>query len=80
MDLQRDYEIVQKFNSFQELGDFVTEMDEFREYKINKMEKKLNDKRGSHTKVFHEKARDYHLEHPDFTYARCMAFVRSGIV
>ena len=80
MELQREYEIVLKFNSFQELGDFITEMDEFREYKINKMEKKLNDKRGSHTKLFHGKAREYHLEHPEFTYARCMAFVRSGIV
>ena len=80
MDLQREYEIVLKFNSFQELCDFITEMDEFREYKINKIEKKLNDKRGSHTKLFHEKAREYHLERPDFTYAQCMAFVRSGIV
>ena len=80
MELQREYEIVLKFNSFQEMGDFMTEMDEFREYKINKMEKKLNDKRGSHTKLFHEKAREYHLERPDFTYAQCMAFVRSGIV
>ena len=80
MDLQREYEIVLKFNSFQELDDFITEMDEFREYKINKIEKKLNDKRGSHTKLFHEKAREYHLERPDFTYAQCMAFVRSGIV
>ena len=80
MDLQREYEIVLKFNSFQELCDFITEMDVFREYKINKIEKKLNDKRGSHTKLFHEKAREYHLERPDFTYAQCMAFVRSGIV
>lgn len=57
MDLQRDHEIVLKFDTFQELGDFITEMDEFREYEINKIEKKLNDKRGSHTKLFHEKAR-----------------------
>lgn len=57
MDLQRDHEIVLKFDTFQELGDFITEVDEFREYEINKIEKKLNDKRGSHTKLFHEKAR-----------------------
>ena len=57
MDLQRDHEIVLKFDTFQELGDFITEMDELREYEINKIEKKLNDKRGSHTKLFHEKAR-----------------------
>ena len=80
MELQREYEIVLKFNSFQELCDFITEMDEFREHKIKEIAKKLNDKRGSHTKLFHEKAREYHLERPDFTYAQCMAFVRSGIV
>ena len=49
MDLLREYEIVLKFDTFQELGDFITEMDEFREYMLNKIEKKLNDKRGSHT-------------------------------
>ena len=62
MESQKEYEIALIFNSFQEMGDFMTELDEFREYKINKMEKKLNDKRGSHTKLFHEKAREYHLE------------------
>ena len=80
MELQREYEIVLKFDTFQELGHFLTEINEFREYKANNIEKKLNDKRGSHTKVFHEKAREYHFEHPDLTYAQCMAFVRSGIV
>lgn len=64
MDLQREYEILLKFDTFQELGDFLTEMDELREYEVNKIEKKLNDKRGSPTKLFHEKAREYHLEHP----------------
>ena len=46
MDLQREYEIVLKFDTLQELDDFSTEMDEFKEFRINKIENKLNDKRG----------------------------------
>ena len=34
--------------------------------------KKENDGRGRSTKQFHEKCKEYHIEHPDLSYKQCL--------
>lgn len=72
-----DYEIILKFPSLLQAGNFLTELAMWKEEKNKKTEKKLNDLRGQHTKKYHQDARIHKLLHPDLTYAQCMDFVRN---
>lgn len=75
-----DYEIVLRFSSLSEAGYFLNELELWKEYKAKKTIKILNDRRGKHTAIYHQKARIHKMENPELSYKECMDFVRSNIV
>ena len=75
-----DYEIVLRFSSLSEAGYFLSDLELWKEYKAKKAVKILNDKRGLHTKKYHQDARFHKMENPEKTYKECMEYVRSRTV
>ena len=72
-----DYEIILKFPSLLQAGNFLTELALWKEDKNKKAVKKLNDLRGQHTKKYHQDARIHWKENPEKTYRECMSYVRN---
>lgn len=77
MNSEIEYEFVLKFSSFSKVGEFLADLEAWQEYKSKKADRKLSDKRGQHTKIYHQQAREYMMENPTLSYRECMQFVRS---
>ena len=67
----REYEVIFKFTDIKKLSQFMDLVSQF----DNKQETKV-EKRGSHTKKLHELAKQFHQEHPQYTYHECMKLCR----
>ena len=67
----QDYEVVFKFNNIVKLTEFMEYASEY-----NKTTEPKVEKRGSHTKKLHELAKQFHQEHPQYTYHECMKLCR----
>lgn len=74
---KNDYSIALNFNEYSSIYAFLIDYENWVAYKATQKEKKENDLRGKHTKLFHEKARELQAEHPELTYKECLKQARS---
>jgi hypothetical protein len=61
-------QLVLNFDSIDDLKAYVEDYEQIELSKIKRLFKKSNDKRGSSTKLLHEKAKQYQQEHPHLSY------------
>lgn len=71
-----DLQIVIKFDNIGDLNFYLADMEAWKAYKVKRSITKLDDKRGRHTKLYHQKARHYHSLNPELTYRECMALIK----
>lgn len=74
----KDYSIALQFNEYSSLYNFLIDYENWVAYKESQKVKKENDKRGHHTAMFHQKAREYQAEHPELPYKECLRIARSN--
>lgn len=60
-----------QFNNLEEMRNFLESNSNKENIKIKK-EKKVGDKRGANIKQLHQKAKEYHLLHPNESYKNCL--------
>ena len=72
-------QLVLSFDSIEELRTYVEDYEQIELSKIKKLFKKSNDKRGSSTKLLHEKAKQYQSEHPDISYKESLKKIGESI-
>ena len=71
-----DYEITLKFPSFSLVAEFLSDLENWTEYKKQKALKKEVDRRGKHTKEYHQKIREFQCANPLMSYRDCMTAIR----
>jgi hypothetical protein len=76
MDTKLEFTVILTFDEYSKVGEFISDMQNWKEHKLKKAEKKMDDKRGKHTKGLHIKARHYHELNPDIPYRECMKLIR----
>ena len=67
----REYEVIFKFTDIKKLSQFMEWAGQF----DNKQEVKV-EKRGSKTSELHRLTKQFHQEHPQYTYHDCMKLCR----
>jgi hypothetical protein len=68
---QINYKIVLEFDSYSQVGFFLSDLENWQEWKAKRAEQKASDQRGKHTKLAHQKARAYQIAHPNLPYIEC---------
>jgi hypothetical protein len=68
---QINYKIVLEFDSFSKVGFFLQDLENWQAWKEKRAEQKASDQRGKHTKLAHQKARAYQIDHPNLPYIEC---------
>lgn len=76
MDTKLEFTVILTFDEYAKVGEFMVDMQNWKEHKLKKTEKKIDDKRGKHTKGLHIKARHYHELNPEIPYRECMKLIK----
>ena len=71
-----DHDFIIRFSSVSSMAEFMADFEAWNAHKARKMERKVNDQRGAHTKEYHARARIYKHEHPELTYRECMQQIK----
>ena len=68
----KEFNLTLVFSNMEALQNHLEMMDEFIEWKENRLQKKATDKRGRHIALYHQLAREYHATHPAIPYRECL--------
>ena len=66
-----EYKIVLEFDSFSKVGFFLQDLENWQDWKKKKTEQRVNDQRGKHTLLAHQRARVFQNNNPAIPYREC---------
>ena len=70
-----EFNLVFSFACPHAMGEYLQQYEEFVVWRENKLQRKLNDRRGHHIKDLHRRAKEFHDAHPMLPYRECLKIV-----